>query len=173
MRLIRARPPLKPPSRAKARKAEQQAASEPVAVTQAVDPRKAAVEAAIARAKARKAEQQAASEPVAVTQAVDPRKAAVEAAIARAKARKASSKQPVNLRQQWMPLIHVRPPLKPLLREPKRVKPNNRPQMSRLPMMIHAKLPWRQLLPAFRPKSRASCKRGINGFQDSEFSLYP
>ncbi|EBJ5714543.1 electron transport complex subunit RsxC [Salmonella enterica] len=50
-----------------------------------VDPRKAAVEAAIARAKARKQEQQAVSEPV---EPVDPRKAAVEAAIARAKARK-------------------------------------------------------------------------------------
>ncbi|MEX0520086.1 electron transporter RnfC, partial [Raoultella planticola] len=58
---------------------------------EAVDPRKAAVEAAIARAKARKAEQQAAApadvQPAA--EAVDPRKAAVEAAIARAKARKA------------------------------------------------------------------------------------
>ncbi|OUE78726.1 electron transport complex subunit C, partial [Citrobacter freundii] len=49
------------------------------------DPRKAAVEAAIARAKARKLEQQAATEK---TEPVDPRKAAVEAAIARAKARK-------------------------------------------------------------------------------------
>ncbi|MGX8886508.1 electron transport complex subunit RsxC [Raoultella ornithinolytica] len=58
---------------------------------EAVDPRKAAVEAAIARAKARKAEQQAAA-PADVqpaTEVVDPRKAAVEAAIARAKARKA------------------------------------------------------------------------------------
>ena len=49
------------------------------------DPRKAAVEAAIARAKARKLEQQSATE---TTEPVDPRKAAVEAAIARAKARK-------------------------------------------------------------------------------------
>ncbi|AKM87377.1 electron transport complex subunit RsxC [Enterobacter ludwigii] len=52
-----------------------------------IDPRKAAVEAAIARAKARKAGEQ----NVVVEQeveAVDPRKAAVEAAIARAKARK-------------------------------------------------------------------------------------
>ncbi|HEJ0421338.1 TPA: electron transport complex subunit RsxC [Citrobacter koseri] len=58
------------------------AAAEPA---EPVDPRKAAVEAAIARAKARKQEQQAAAEP---TEPVDPRKAAVEAAIARAKARK-------------------------------------------------------------------------------------
>lgn len=61
----------------------------------AVDPRKAAVEAAIARAKARKAEQ-ATSEPVAQAEPatpVDPRKAAVEAAIARAKARKAAQQQ--------------------------------------------------------------------------------
>jgi len=65
--------------------AEQQPGDKPVA--DAVDPRKAAVEAAIARAKARKAEQQSTAEPVA--EAVDPRKAAVEAAIARAKARKA------------------------------------------------------------------------------------
>jgi electron transport complex protein RnfC len=56
-------------------------------VSEAADPRKAAVEAAIARAKARKTEQQPASEQT--TETVDPRKAAVEAAIARAKARKA------------------------------------------------------------------------------------
>ncbi|MCT7411305.1 electron transporter RnfC, partial [Escherichia coli] len=56
-----------------------------------VDPRKAAVEAAIARAKARKLEQQQANaEP---EEQVDPRKAAVEAAIARAKARKLEQQQ--------------------------------------------------------------------------------
>ena len=69
-------------ARAKARKLEQQAATE---TTEPVDPRKAAVEAAIARAKARKLEQQSATE---TTEPIDPRKAAVEAAIARAKARK-------------------------------------------------------------------------------------
>ncbi|MES0296517.1 electron transport complex subunit RsxC [Citrobacter amalonaticus] len=52
------------------------------------DPRKAAVEAAIARAKARKQEQQPSGELAAPTDPVVPRKAAVEAAIARAKARK-------------------------------------------------------------------------------------
>ncbi|EOV9619024.1 electron transport complex subunit RsxC [Cronobacter dublinensis] len=64
-------------------------ATEPVNET---DPRKAAVEAAIARAKARKAAQADESAPVAESPAepVDPRKAAVEAAIARAKARKAA-----------------------------------------------------------------------------------
>ncbi|NCH57262.1 electron transport complex subunit RsxC [Cronobacter dublinensis] len=64
-------------------------ATEPVNET---DPRKAAVEAAIARAKARKAAQAGESAPVAEAPAepVDPRKAAVEAAIARAKARKAA-----------------------------------------------------------------------------------
>jgi len=85
-----------------ARKAEARArqavkAQQPAAETAAepVDPRKAAVEAAIARAKARKAAQTAAPEtapePAAVepAAAVDPRKAAVDAAIARAKARKA------------------------------------------------------------------------------------
>jgi len=80
---------------ARARQAEK--AQQPVVDTAAepVDPRKAAVEAAIARAKARKAAQaaapEAAPEPVVEkpAAAVDPRKAAVEAAIARAKARKA------------------------------------------------------------------------------------
>ena len=86
---------------ARARKAQQQAQSNVAGPSSdaAVDPRKAAVEAAIARAKARKVEQQAvpaedaaAEQPAAVDPrkaAVDPRKAAVEAAIARAKARKA------------------------------------------------------------------------------------
>ncbi|ALR76842.1 electron transport complex subunit RsxC [[Enterobacter] lignolyticus] len=59
-------------------------ATEPAAQA---DPRKAAVEAAIARAKARKAGQPPAPAPE--SEPVDPRKAAVEAAIARAKARKA------------------------------------------------------------------------------------
>ncbi|HBI5146290.1 TPA: electron transport complex subunit RsxC, partial [Salmonella enterica subsp. enterica serovar Pullorum] len=66
---------------------EQQAGGEPA---EPVDPRKAAVEAAIARAKARKQEQQAGSEPA------DPRKAAVAAAIARVQAKKAAQQQVVN-----------------------------------------------------------------------------
>lgn len=78
---------------ARARQAEQQASSEPL-TRQAADPRKAAVEAAIARAKAKKAEASAAvTEPPATADtppAADPRKAAVEAAIARAKAKKAA-----------------------------------------------------------------------------------
>ncbi|MFK3594459.1 electron transporter RnfC, partial [Klebsiella pneumoniae] len=49
-------------ARAKARKAEQQAAPVDAPVAEPVDPRKAAVEAAIARAKARKATQQAVNE---------------------------------------------------------------------------------------------------------------
>lgn len=70
---------------AKARKAGQQTV---VVEQEATDPRKAAVEAAIARAKARKAAQ---LQPAEESEApVDPRKAAVEAAIARAKARKAA-----------------------------------------------------------------------------------
>ena len=83
-----------------ARKAKARAAQAEKQPSDAVDPRKAAVEAAIARAKARKAEQQAVSEPVALTETVDPRKAAVEAAIARAKARKAEQQavsEPVAL----------------------------------------------------------------------------
>ncbi|HAI9421614.1 TPA: electron transport complex subunit RsxC, partial [Escherichia coli] len=67
-------------ARAKARKLEQQqqANAEP---EEQVDPRKAAVEAAIARAKARK---------------LDPRKAAVAAAIARVQAKKAAQQKVVN-----------------------------------------------------------------------------
>ncbi|HCD7550348.1 TPA: electron transporter RnfC, partial [Citrobacter farmeri] len=60
------------------------------------DPRKAAVEAAIARAKARKQEQQASNEHAVSEEPVDPRKAAVAAAIARAKARKDAQQQVVN-----------------------------------------------------------------------------
>jgi len=85
-------------AQARARQAEKAAASTSAASADnaSVDPRKAAVEAAIARAKARK---QGATEPV--TEAadnvapVDPRKAAVEAAIARAKARKQGATEPV------------------------------------------------------------------------------
>ncbi|MYL81404.1 electron transporter RnfC, partial [Klebsiella pneumoniae] len=68
-------------------KAEQQAEPVDAPAAEPVDPRKAAVEAAIARAKARKAEQQAAPVDAPAAEPVDPRKAAVEAAIARAKAR--------------------------------------------------------------------------------------
>ncbi|QCZ32355.1 electron transport complex subunit RsxC [Escherichia fergusonii] len=59
------------------------------------DPRKAAVEAAIARAKARKQEQQAVTDTSA-NETVDPRKATVEAAIARAKARKQQQQASAN-----------------------------------------------------------------------------
>ncbi|WP_312670052.1 electron transport complex subunit RsxC [Pseudescherichia sp.] len=84
--------------KAEARVRQAEKAQQPAAASAAepVDPRKAAVEAAIARAKARKAAQtvapEAAPEPAVeeASAAVDPRKAAVEAAIARAKARKAA-----------------------------------------------------------------------------------
>ncbi|BET43906.1 electron transport complex subunit RsxC [Atlantibacter hermannii] len=85
-------------AQARARQAEKAAASTSAASADnaSVDPRKAAVEAAIARAKARK---QGATEPVAeaadTVAPVDPRKAAVEAAIARAKARKQGATEPV------------------------------------------------------------------------------
>ncbi|HCC9292371.1 TPA: electron transport complex subunit RsxC, partial [Salmonella enterica subsp. enterica serovar Dublin] len=69
---------------------EQQTGSEPA---EPIDPRKAAVEAAIARAKARKQEQQTGSEPA---EPADPRKAAVAAAIARVQAKKAAQQQVVN-----------------------------------------------------------------------------
>ncbi|MGK3137812.1 electron transport complex subunit RsxC [Pantoea trifolii] len=79
-------------AQALAQQAEKQAETQALS-RQSGDPRKAAVEAAIARAKAKKAGAPAAeiapaAEPVAE---VDPRKAAVEAAIARAKAKKAAA----------------------------------------------------------------------------------
>ena len=76
-------------AQALAQQAATQAETQPV-TRQTGDPRKAAVEAAIARAKAKKAaqpESEAAAES-------DPRKAAVEAAIARAKAKKAATERP-------------------------------------------------------------------------------
>ncbi|BBV66119.1 TPA: electron transport complex subunit RsxC [Kluyvera ascorbata] len=81
-----------------ARKAQARAAQaeKQQATTETVDPRKAAVEAAIARAKARKAEQPVEVAVAAVDTTVDPRKAAVEAAIARAKARKAAEQATVE-----------------------------------------------------------------------------
>ncbi|UXY09038.1 electron transport complex subunit RsxC [Kosakonia sp. ML.JS2a] len=94
--IIAAREARKAQARARqAEKAENTEQEHPV-TAESVDPRKAAVEAAIARAKARKlaqsgtAEPQPAivEEPVVPDAPVDPRKAAVEAAIARAKARK-------------------------------------------------------------------------------------
>ena len=85
---------------ARARQVEEQFSNEPV-TRQTDDPRKAAVEAAIARAKAKKAAQAAPgpAEPAAadspvVEPVVDARKAAVEAAIARAKAKKAAQAVP-------------------------------------------------------------------------------
>ncbi|MCP1437064.1 electron transport complex protein RnfC [Erwinia persicina] len=82
-------------AQARAQQAEKQSETEP-ATRQAGDPRKAAVEAAIARAKAKKAttegEAAAQAQPVqAAAASVDPRKAAVEAAVARAKAKKAAA----------------------------------------------------------------------------------
>ncbi|MEQ5034553.1 electron transport complex subunit RsxC, partial [Proteus vulgaris] len=65
------------------------------AETEEVDPRKAAVAAALARVKAKKAQQTSQATPTveapaesAETEEVDPRKAAVAAAIARVKAKK-------------------------------------------------------------------------------------
>ncbi|MDH2065808.1 electron transport complex subunit RsxC [Pantoea sp. GD03673] len=92
-------------AQARLRQAEAQAETQPV-TRQSVDPRKAAVEAAIARAKAKKVspaeapadadaatpaapESTAAAAPDAAAE-TDPRKAAVQAAIARAKAKKAA-----------------------------------------------------------------------------------
>ncbi|MGC1001423.1 electron transport complex subunit RsxC [Pantoea agglomerans] len=87
-------------AQARLRQAEAQAETQPV-TRQTVDPRKAAVEAAIARAKAKKtAQAENAEAPQAATDSAaeaapaaaetDPRKAAVQAAIARAKAKKAA-----------------------------------------------------------------------------------
>ncbi|KIC85236.1 electron transport complex subunit RsxC [Pantoea agglomerans] len=75
-------------AQARLRQAEAQAETQPV-TRQTVDPRKAAVEAAIARAKAKKTVPVDAANNQAEA-SVDPRKAAVEAAIARAKAKRAA-----------------------------------------------------------------------------------
>jgi len=87
-------------AQARLRQAEAQAETQPV-TRQTDDPRKAAVEAAIARARAKKAAEAQASagtpteetKSVEDTSSVDPRKAAVEAAIARARAKKAAEAQ--------------------------------------------------------------------------------
>ena len=87
-------------AQARLRQAEAQAETQPV-TRQTDDPRKAAVEAAIARARAKKAAEAQASagtpteetKSVEDTSSVDPRKAAVEAAIARARAKKAAAAQ--------------------------------------------------------------------------------
>lgn len=92
--VIAAREARKAQARARqAEKAQQQDVPESASVvSEPVDPRKAAVEAAIARAKAKKLQQQAAPAPAAND---DPRKAAVAAAIARVQAKKAAQ-QAVN-----------------------------------------------------------------------------
>ncbi|MHA6311211.1 electron transport complex subunit RsxC [Pantoea sp. S-LA4] len=74
-------------AQARLRQAEAQAETQPL-TRQTTDPRKAAVEAAIARAKAKK--MTPAEAEVSEDAEVDPRKAAVEAAVARAKAKKAA-----------------------------------------------------------------------------------
>ena len=76
-------------AQARAAQAEKQQSAE-----SGTDPRKAAVEAAIARTKARKAEQSSSEVASTDVETIDPRKAAVEAAIARAKARKAEQSSP-------------------------------------------------------------------------------
>jgi len=80
-------------AQALAQQAEKQAETEPLS-RQSGDPRKAAVEAAIARAKAKKAAEASSEASTAADDAPaaeqDPRKAAVAAAIARAKAKKAA-----------------------------------------------------------------------------------
>ncbi|MCB5308403.1 electron transport complex subunit RsxC [Yersinia massiliensis] len=93
-------------AQARARQAEKQNAVVVEAPTEAVDPRQAAVAAAIARVKAKKAAQAEAAPVVEHQQAEelqeDPRKAAVAAAIARVKAKKAAQAEaaPVVEHQQ-------------------------------------------------------------------------
>ncbi len=85
-------------AQALAQQAEKQAETQALS-RQSGDPRKAAVEAAIARAKAKKAsapQEEAAPAEAAPAAEGDPRKAAVEAAIARAKAKKAAAAQPTD-----------------------------------------------------------------------------
>ncbi|WBG89377.1 electron transport complex subunit RsxC [Pantoea piersonii] len=89
------------------RQAEAQAETQALS-RQAEDPRKAAVEAAIARAKAKKTTQPEAAEE-AKTEAADPRKAAVEAAIARAKAKKAAAQTTADTPTEETPPVEDAP----------------------------------------------------------------
>ncbi|WP_145514818.1 electron transport complex subunit RsxC [Yersinia massiliensis] len=88
-------------AQARARQAEKQNAVVVEAPTEAVDPRQAAVAAAIARVKAKKAAQAEAAPVVEHQQAEelqeDPRKAAVAAAIARVKAKKAAQAEAASV----------------------------------------------------------------------------
>ena len=83
-------------AQARAQQAENQSETQALS-RQVEDPRKTAVEAAIARARAKKAAApqpaEAVSEPANGTGVADPRKTAVEAAIARARAKKAAAAQ--------------------------------------------------------------------------------
>ncbi|GME43535.1 MULTISPECIES: electron transport complex subunit RsxC [unclassified Pantoea] len=81
-------------AQARLRQAEAQAETQPV-TRQSADPRKSAVEAAIARAKAKKVS----PTDTAADASVDPRKAAVEAAVARAKAKKAAQAESAEVAQ--------------------------------------------------------------------------
>ena len=94
-------------AQALAQQAEKQAETQALS-RQAVDPRKAAVEAAIARAKAKKAGAQPAEIAPAAEAEVDPRKAAVEAAIARAKAKKAAAAPPAEVAPAAEPEVDPR-----------------------------------------------------------------
>nr|WP_252515276.1 electron transport complex subunit RsxC [Pantoea bituminis] len=158
-------------AQARLRQAETQAETQALS-RQVTDPRKAAVEAAIARAKAKKAAAadapvETAAEPAADAPE-DPRKAAVAAAIARAKAKK-----PPQRTCRWKPLLSLLPtrrkirakPLSPQpLPVPKRRKPPQRtrrwkPRLSLLPTRrkIRAKPPSPQPLPV--PKRRKPPQR--------------
>jgi electron transport complex protein RnfC len=178
---------------ARARQAEK---AQTVQADTEVDPRKAAVEAAIARAKARKAGERGEQE------AVDPRKAAVEAAIARAKARKAqqqrggsrsrstrakppskprspapkrakrrSRRQPQNQKHRS---TRVKPPSKRRSPAPKPVKQRSRKSSRRPPMTTRAKPPSPPPLRAFRrrkPHSKQLTR--IKWFSESQVPLTP
>ncbi|MDF7650817.1 electron transport complex subunit RsxC [Pantoea sp. Acro-805] len=98
-------------AQALAQQAEKQAETQALS-RQAGDPRKAAVEAAIARAKAKKSgvAEQPVSDVVETPAAeTDPRKAAVEAAIARAKAKKAAAAERVPEAADAAPAAEVDP----------------------------------------------------------------
>ena len=97
-------------AQAMAQQAEKQSETQALS-RQAVDPRKAAVEAAIARAKAKKTAVEPGAEAASATPVadVDPRKAAVEAAIARAKAKKAAAAEPSPVAETATPVADVDP----------------------------------------------------------------
>ncbi len=157
---------------ARARKAQQQAQSNVAGPSSdaAVDPRKAAVEAAIARAKARKVKQQAVpaedaprflrktpqqSSPPPVTRAKPPSRPPSPGP-KRVKSNSRPLRRKTPQQSSPPPLTRARPPSRPPSPEPKRAKSNSRrflrktPQQSSPPPLTRARPPSRPPSPGLK-----------------------